>query len=303
MIPCNVIGYPNCRCQSAFVSPRQQPPLGGRRTIAYADDHMDTTPTQNTPPSARPADGKRRIFLILGTIAVVVVIAVIWIWMLTASREPVAPSTRPIDLPVSEQDVTSMEQIAALTDGKPVPPVFEGVSLPPFDENDHVYGEQAAPYSIVEYANFGNKYASLLHPELKAFVDSDKSVNWIFRHYSTNVNDYMPAQAAECAYFDAGRQADFWSFFDATFPSPVYSIDVLTAIATGLGLDSDAFRTCMEQHHTRDRVLGDSQDARLDGKVVISPSYLVSNNVTGEVRLVEGVNTIDYLKQVVDAVR
>lgn len=267
---------------------------------------MDSPLAQNVAPGGgnkpdRP-DSPHHVWVFVA-IVILLVLAGGAAWLYFGGSAPAPSSNRPIDLRVSDQDVRDMADIAAVTDGKDVPPAMESITLPPFNKYDHVYGDQAAPYSIVEYANFGNKYADLLHPYIKTLVDgSNGDVNWVVRHFPLSEEDYVSAQAAECAYFEKGHDG-FWLYFWNAFGKPPRTVDDAVAAADLLGLDGDAMRNCLVKNHTRDIVLGSSKDGQLDAKVNVSPSYVVSNNFTNDVRLVEGVNTIDYIRKVLDAVQ
>ncbi len=215
---------------------------------------------------------------------------------------PEVPLERPLDLPVEEPEIASMEEVADAMEGKPVPPEFP-MTLPPFTEDDHIRGERFSEFSIVEYSNYGNKYALLLHPDLRSLVDeSNGTINWVVRHYPVTVAHYLPAQAAECAYFQNGHDA-FWTYFNASFSLQNPTQLTLTDLAASQGLDRATFTTCLDKDFTRDRVLADLQDGRLDAKIRVTPSYVVINNLTGKMRLVEGLNTIDYLREVLEVVR
>lgn len=256
-----------------------------------------------TPLTPQPSHGKRKLLIVVGVLLLLALLAFA-LRSVRMGREPVMPGAeRPIDLPVESPEISTMEQVAAYTDGKPVPPPFPGITLPPIDEDDHVFGEQDALLSVVEYSNFGNRYANLLHQDLRNLVEgSDGEVNWIFRHYPLTVADYLPSQAAECAYFEDGH-AGFWTFFNLTFKNVTPSKQSLVDVAASIGMDQTSFAECLDGNYTRDHVLIDVQDGRLSAQATISPSYLVVNNVSGDIRLVEGVNTIGYIEEVLDAVR
>jgi protein-disulfide isomerase len=220
-------------------------------------------------------------------------------WLTEAPETNLNP--RPLDLPVVDMQVDSMDDVERAMRDKPLPAAID-MKLPPFDEDDHIRGERFADFSIVEYSNYGNKLAALLHPDLLAMANAGE-INWVARHFPLDEKHDMAAQAAECAYFQGGDHAKFWAYHDAAFPLQDPTLEQLVSLASSQGLDAVAFRTCLENDFTRDHVLRDLQDGMLDAKVQVSPSYVVVNNLTGELRLVEGVNTIGYLMRVVDDIR
>lgn len=262
---------------------------------------MENTPVQQQP---QPTDHHRW----RGVVITVIVIALLAVaafalrsFWLGQGTEPIV-TERPLDLPVVEPDVDSMADIEDLMRGKQLPPALPGMKLPPFDEDDHIRGGPFAEFSIVEYSNYGNKLAALLHPDLLT-VTNGGEINWVARHFPLDDQHVLPAQAAECAYFQGGDHAKFWAYHDVAFPFTNPNLESLVSLASSQGLDAVAFRTCLENDFTRDHVLRDIQDGTLDAKVKVSPSYVIVNNLTGELRLVEGVNTIDYILRVVDDIR
>lgn len=257
---------------------------------------MNDTPTTHRSP------GTRWLLTAIAILLLAVIAFAIRSFLLRIPPSPPA-SDRPLDLPVEAIEVSSMDEVADIMEGKPLPSNIPELVLPPLQDDDHVYGVPDAPFSIVEYSNFGNTYAALLHPEIRSYVDAHTNdVNWIVRHYPIAPEDFIPAQAAECAYFEQGH-GGFWSFFDASFALQKPTKESLVQLAATLGFTRDSFATCLQNDFTRDRVLSDAQDGRLDARVTVAPSYVITNHRSGALRLIEGVNTMEYLDQVVNDLR
>jgi hypothetical protein len=266
---------------------------------------MEPTTTPGTPETAsRPPRRRGRAILLAIGALIVVAFAVFILRSLWEKEEPVGPSAdRPLDLPIQAPEITSLDEVAELTEGKPVPPAFPDLVLPPLTARDHLVGSQAAAISVVEYSNFGNSYAALLHGPLRELAEgSDGIVNWIVRDYPLNGTDIDAAQAAECAGVIGGEEG-YWAYYDANFASAPSTADAVASASAAVSLDPARMKGCFESDSTNNYVLKDAQDGRLDANIVVSPSYVVANNLSGDVRLVEGVNTIEYIRKVIEAVK
>lgn len=211
--------------------------------------------------------------------------------------------------PVAEEDLLeapdldSMAQVADYTGDKELPQPDTVAVVEPISADDHVFGSISAPMSIIEYSNFGNRYAALFHPELRNIVEqSSGEIQWVYRHYPLSEADFTPGEGSECVFRQLGNDG-FWAYFDAAFSQADRSIAALGNVAAGAGADRGAFETCMNDRLGRMRVVSQAQGAALDANVTISPTYVIRNNVTGEVRISTGLNTADYVMATVDAMR
>lgn len=241
---------------------------------------------------------QKRILTVVGTLVVLVLIAAAL--KLTLFRPDVAgENERPLDLPVKRPEITNMQQVIEMNRGKPLPRPLLGMVLPPVDTDDHVYGDINAPVSIVEYSNYGNAYAPLLHPELRTFIrQSNGAVNWVFRHFPLAEEQYAPAQAAECAYRQGGHDA-FWTYFDAFIAVKETTKEMLVDAAVDQNLDKNDFTDCLDDALTRERVVTSMQRGIDEAKIENTPSYIVIHHASGDMRLVEGIVPMDYIAQVI----
>ncbi len=234
--------------------------------------------------------------IVLGVIAALGWLVYNTLWQGAA---PIATEEESIETP----DITSMDQVADYTGDKDLPTADPSIVLKPFDDKDHVYGSPTAPIAIVEYSNFGNKYAALFHPEAKKIVDaSNGQVQWVYRHFPMSQADFTPGEAAECVFKQLGNKG-FWAFFDVAFAQSDLTVNSLGATAEAVGAKRADFDACMNDHLGRPRVIGQGQDASLDANVKVSPSYVVHNNATGENRMATGLNTVEYINATIKAMR
>lgn len=252
-------------------------------------------PQQQTPPKSH----KARSF-VLFLLAVAVLGAFGWLAYRTLTQ-PAPAVDEEVD--VESPDLTSMAQVADYTGDKPLPEPDTTIDVLPPQEGDHIYGVRTATLSVIEYSNFGNQYSTLFHPELKRIVDeSNGGIHWIFRHYPLSEAEFVPAEAAECAGRQQGENG-FWTYFDLSFGQKNLSRDLMVSLAEAIGVDTTTFEECLNDRLARSRVVSQAQGAALDAGVTVSPTYILRNNATGEVRVASGLNTTEYVMAALDAMR
>jgi protein-disulfide isomerase len=149
----------------------------------------------------------------------------------------------------------------------PLPP---GVT--PFDPNpeqpgytysgDAFHGSVEAEVVLVEFIDFQSpeNHAHFLEawPELEEQYVEPGDVRLVVKHFPSpdHSQGFKAAEAAECA----GQQEAFWPMYDLLFQrqeewSEADNVPAtLKGYATELGLDADAFATCLEEEQTRDKV-------------------------------------------------
>lgn len=169
---------------------------------------------------------------------------------------------------------------------QPVPPVVDG---------EHMRGDAAAPITIIEYADFQCPFCARYHETLKAAVDEDRTVRWVYRHLplpSIHPMAVAAAEAAECAS-DQGR---FWEYADLLYARRSLDAGALAAIAEQLGLDDGRFGRCFESGRHRSRVAADAE-AFAEGHLEGTPVSFVDG-----VRL-DGAVSLDDLRRAIAAAR
>jgi len=110
-------------------------------------------------------------------------------------------------------------------------------------------GEKTAPVTLIEFSDyqcpFCRRHAQTVMPELiKNYVDTGK-VRFVMREYPI-ANLHPRAEAAAVAVLCAGDQGQYWGMHDALFNNQKANKDEdFKAMANTLGLDSNAFDTCL----------------------------------------------------------
>jgi len=207
----------------------------------------------------------------------------------------------PGPLPPPPVEAPTMEDIEEQTAGRPVPEPETERTLTAFDDEEHIRGNPDATLSIVEYADFENIYAALMHPELLKYVEENRDVNWVFRHYPLDARelDWPGAVASECVHRQLGNDG-FWAYVDMVYDRTLFFEEDVVEFAVEVGADEARLRECIETDETLASVVDDKYFAQIYGSIYMVPSFLFINNRTGELRYVEGADTMDFVKRVVE---
>lgn len=175
-------------------------------------------------------------------------------------------------------------------------------------DRDHIYGDPEAPISLIEYSDFECPYCKRFHPNPKELVDgSDGQVNWVYRHFPLEFHNplaQLQAEASECAS-EQGGNAAFWQYADLLYERTAsngngMSPDALGPLAREVGLDEEAFESCLESGRMTARVEEDIVDGRKVG-ITGTPGNIVLNNETGESVPAAGALPTETLQSIVDS--
>jgi len=132
--------------------------------------------------------------------------------------------------------------------------VFTPAGEVEIDGSEPVFGKAAAPYLVVEFADFQCPYCARASAEIKELVRAWPDVQLRFKDYpiSSRCNPEVEHEghrtacdasfAAECAH----AQGRFWEFADLLMKNQAYqSPEDLRFMAGQIGLDMDAFEACI----------------------------------------------------------
>ena len=152
----------------------------------------------------------------------------------------------------------------------PEPPILS-VSA----DDDPSVGPANAPVTIVEFSDFQCPYCKLSLPTIKEILAKypDK-VRVVYRDYPgpNHPHAQQAAEAAQCA----GDQGKFWeyhnSLFDRQTPGSGWNF---TELAKEIGLNQDAFVTCLNTGRYREEVAKDLQDGFKLG-VTSTPTFFIN---------------------------
>ncbi|MCD6400673.1 MAG: DsbA family protein [Anaerolineales bacterium] len=165
-------------------------------------------------------------------------------------------------------------------------------------------GDPNAPVVIEEYSDFGcghcASFAETTSKQLsEEFIKTGK-VRFIFHSVGGLIGSQTTPIAAEAAYC-AEDQNKFWEYHDAIYANQyqLFFADPRTDImkffnsfAKDLGLDTDAFQSCLEGGKYRDKVNQDEADARKAG-VDGTPTFFVNGEI------IRGAQPYEVFKQMI----
>lgn len=180
--------------------------------------------------------------------------------------------------------------------------------LRPIDANDHVLGSPKARVLIVEYSDTECPFCKMFHSTMLSIMKNygkDGKVAWIYRYYP--IADLHPkalreAQALECAA-TLGGNSKFWEYankiYEVTPSNNNLDPKKLTDIATGVGLSSQKFNTCLDSGEFGPRVNLDVQNAQELG-VSGTPYSVIIDTKTNEYYPIEGAYPYSDMKSAID---
>jgi len=156
-------------------------------------------------------------------------------------------------------------------------------------------GNQKAPVTLVEFADFECPYCAALAPLLRQAVASwPDQIRVVFREYpleETHSHAWLASEAALCA----GEQHRFWEMHDALFADRTHlEKDQLTAKARGVGLDMSAFDQCLGSDRYTGQINADIREGNALG-VKGTPSLFINGHPAG------GLTSLAELRAAIDA--
>lgn len=158
----------------------------------------------------------------------------------------------------------------------------ERVDIP--TDNAYSVGDPDAPITIIEYTDFQCPFCARhfqqTYPQLKEQYIDTGIVRYVFKDFplsSLHPQAQISAEAARCA----GAQGDYVGMHDALFAyqgewsgQPNVN-DFFVQYATDLGLDGNAFRTCLDGRTYQTAVTADFNEARQLG-LMGTPSFFIN---------------------------
>ncbi len=174
--------------------------------------------------------------------------------------------------------------------------------------NDHILGNPAAPVKVVEYADLECPYCKVFHATMHQIMDfygQSGKVAWVYRPFPLGqIHSKAPkeAEAAECAA-DQGGDTAYFKYVDqiyAVTPSE-NNLDLaqLPIIAQKVGLNVDAFNTCLNNGKYSSRVQNSYTEAIASGGTG-TPFILIM--VGKDAVTLQGNQPYDSMRAAIDAV-
>jgi protein-disulfide isomerase len=147
----------------------------------------------------------------------------------------------------------------------------------PVTERDHVWGQQNAPVTLVEYGNFECIHCGRAYPVIKEVQKLlGESLRFVFRHFPTVRSHPHSLRAAEAAEA-AGAQEKFWEMHDELFTHQQSLEDHdLSRYARRIGLDAERFARDMSENTFLKQIEADYQRGLFDEHVTGTPTFYIN---------------------------
>ncbi len=192
--------------------------------------------------------------------------------------------------------------VTAPTDTAPQP---QPAKIKPVTSSDHIRGNTKAKVTLVAYTDFECPYCQKFHPVtqelLKAYGDK---IRLVYRHFplSFHANAQKEAEASECIAELGGNDA-FWKYTDTIFARTTangtgFALDKLGPLAEELGVNQEAFQTCLDSGKYEKLVKDQLADGTAAG-VSGTPSTFIVNS-KDEAQIVVGAQAIEAFKTIID---
>lgn len=173
-------------------------------------------------------------------------------------------------------------------------------------ERDHIFGNPDAPITIIEYSDFECPFCKRFHPTVVKLIENNKdSLRWVYRHFPLgfhNPGAQKQAEATECVAELKGNDA-FWDYSDKIYSRTKsggkgFPVSKLRSLAEEIGVDGDAFSTCLDSGKMTARVKEDIANGAMVGVTGTPAAFIV--NEDGEAEFVAGALPLAKLQAIVD---
>jgi len=280
-----------------------------RHRLPLTMEQQTPMPPESTPPTGAPMHPQKHAkWIIIGALLLAIVIATLvflYVFRGPVPEIPAEPVEQEDIAPLLEPEINSLEEVADFTVGRPVPDISAVRSPGWRTVNEHVIGNPDARISLVEYTDFGNRFARLLHPELMALVERNQDVNWAYRHFPVEEikQSYPASSISECVWFlmDDDTPTFFFQYvLENSGLNPQTETDAEYRLgAYAMGVPPDELNDCLSQPWVERVVKDHKRLGIVQGNVSVTPTFMFYDNLNGETRVVPGVDTIEYFERVI----
>ena len=189
---------------------------------------------------------------------------------------------------------------------QPQPPLGQAGDVDPVTDADWVKGDRSARIALIEYSDLECPFCKSFHPTAQQAVDNyDGDVMWVYRHFP--LEEIHPkagkeAEATECAGKLAGNDG-FWALtdkiFEVTPSNNGLDLETLPDLAGEVGLDRNAFESCLNSGEMADTVAAQYESGIRAG-VTGTPGNILLDTETGETQLIPGALPYAQVSQAID---
>lgn len=168
-------------------------------------------------------------------------------------------------------------------------------------DNSHMTGNKDAKVTVVEFGDYQCPACGQASPELDKAIDyykDNSNVNFVFRNFPLDTihpNAQIAAEAVEAA----GAQGKYWEMNRLMYKNQTEWAESLTPIdffvkyASELGLNTDQFKSSVDQRLFKDVIAADYKDGEAEG-VDSTPTFFINGTKH------PGVTSFDDWKKLID---
>jgi protein-disulfide isomerase len=177
-----------------------------------------------------------------------------------------------------EQQRAAASRTALLASLREATEIKVALEPPRFDvaASGPALGPENAPVTIIEFSDYQCPFCKRAEPTMQQVAARypDK-VRIVYRHFPLDSIHPLARPAAEAAAC-AEEQGKFWEFHELVWEAtPDLGPARLTEMAKTLALDTEAFGTCVDERHFKDRVEQDLTEGQAAG-VNGTPAFFVN---------------------------
>jgi protein-disulfide isomerase len=171
---------------------------------------------------------------------------------------------------------------------------------------DHILGNANAELVIVEYSDTECPFCKVFHNTLKQVMQTyPGKIAWVYRQLpipQLHARAMKEAEATECAAELGGNQS-FWNYLDEIFErtNSNDSLDPaeLPKIALAIGLDVNAFNTCLSSGRHAGKIQDSIEEATKAGARGTPYSVILSKD--GKKTIINGAEPFAMVKDKIDS--
>lgn len=173
--------------------------------------------------------------------------------------------------------------------------------IPEVTSDDHIRGSEKPQAYLIEYSDFQCPYCSQFHPTAQKVLDEYKDqVAWVYRHFpldQLHPQARPAAKASECVAELGGEDA-FWQFADTVFADQEGTLNDLSSVASGLGINVNDFNTCVSEDRYAGLVEEVYQKGLSAGVTGTPGNFIVNEN--GDAWFIPGALPYEAVKKLLD---
>ena len=167
-------------------------------------------------------------------------------------------------------------------------------------DDDAVKGDKNAPVEIIEFSDYQCPFCERFYKETLPQLDEEYiktgKAKLVYRDFALSFHPFAQkaAEAAECARDQKGDEM-YYLFHNKIFENQQnIGVDALKGYASGLGLDTGKFNTCLDSGKFAQETQKDFQAGQAAG-VSGTPSFFING------KKVVGAQPFAVFKQIIDA--